>query len=289
MIEVFVSVLLVGILAGAVYGLFSVGLSLGFGVMRLVNFAHGEFVMLGMYAAFVLVEVTHASLYAMVPIVILAAVPVGYLVYVLFFRGTGLNAASHDQLIISLGLSIVLQNVALNIFGTTAKALNPTSIPTLKLGWLYVPEPQLIAFGVSVALTLLLDQTLQRTQVGRAVRAIVADREVASMLGINVQRIYTLAFVVSIVLAAIAGAILYGYFPVSPDVGANFILLGFIAVVIGGIGDFRGAFVAGVLIGVTESLVTTYWAASVQDVVAFAAFILVVVLRPQGLFGRAVA
>lgn len=283
--EVLVSTCIIGLLIGAVYGLFSVGLSLSFGVLRLVNFAHGDFVMLGMYAAAAFVGATAVGIYWSLPLVALAALPVGYVVYTLFFRGTG-GKASHDQLIISLGLALLLETAMLNVFGPNARALNPLSTPSVSIGWLHLPQPQMVASVVAAVATLALDAFLMRTRLGKSVRAVVADREVATLLGINDRMVFTVTFVLSIVLAGVAGVVLYGFQPVTPETGSNFILIGFMVVVLGGIGDIRGTFAAGLLVGLVETLTATYVDTSVQDVAVYAAFVLTIVALPKGLFGR---
>lgn len=285
--ETFVSTCALGVLVGAVYGLFSVGLSLSFGVLRLVNFAHGDFVMLGMYGAVAFSVATGLSVYLAIPLVTLAAVPLGYLTYIVFFRGTG-GKASHDQLIISLGLALLLETAVLNLFGTNAHALNPLGTPSVSLGWLHLPKPQVVAFAVTVVCTLALDAALRRTAAGRKVRAVVADREVATLLGINDRLVFTATFILSIALAMVSGVVLYGYQPVTPDTGSQFILIAFMVVVLGGVGDVRGTFLAGLLVGLVESLTATYLNPSVQDVAVYAAFVLAIVARPAGLFGRGV-
>lgn len=283
--QLFVSSLVAGLLVGAVYGLFSVGLGMSFGVLRLVNFAHGDLVMFGMYGTAVLIAATSISLYAAIPLIAIAAVPCGAVVYYVFFKGTG-KKTEYDQLIISLGLALLLESMAVNFFGNDARALSALSVSSLHFGWLSIPEPQLIAFAVALGITVLLDLILRRSSIGRSLRAVVADREVALLVGINERRVFAGTFVVSVVLAAIAGGVLYGYQPVTPQTGGSFILLAFMVVVLGGIGDLRGTFAAGLLVGLVEGLTATYVNSSVQDVAVYAFFVLVVVLRPTGLFGR---
>jgi branched-chain amino acid transport system permease protein len=282
-----IQTLVLGLLVGAVYGLFSVGLSLVFGVMRIVNFAYGEFVMLGMYLGYVLSAEHGISIYVGLPLVVLVALPIGFVTYFLFFRSTGVKSGGHDQLIIALGLSVLLQAAAANAFGDSPRALEAPSVRTFHIGSIYIPGTQLVAFAVAVLLVLGLEQALRRTDVGRAVRAIVADREMALLAGIPTERIFTLAFSVSIALAGAAGVVLVGYYSVSPTTGSSFILLGFIATVLGGVGDIRGAFAAGLLIGITQIATATYVNGSVQNVAIYIVFVIVALLRPQGLLGNA--
>jgi branched-chain amino acid transport system permease protein len=283
-----VEAVVLGVLAGAVYALFSVGLSVSFGVLRLVNFAHGDFVMLGMYFGYFAAHSWGLPLYAVIATSVIPAGLLGLFVYQVFFKGTG-RGGNHDQLLIAIGLSILLENGTLDVFGETARSLHPLSVPTLHLGSIYFPQPQLLAAAVSLVLVVAFDLGLRKTSFGRAVRAVVADRTVAELNGVRPNLVFLGTFMASIVSAIIAGIVLLGYLPVTPEVGGALILIGFISVVLGGIGDVRGTAAAAVIVGLTESLVATYWAASVQDVVAFALFILVAMLRPRGLFQRSTA
>lgn len=283
-----ISSVVAGLLVGAVYGLFSVGLSLSFGVLRLVNFAHGDLVMGGMYGASALIAATSISIYVAIPLIALAAVPFGLLLFLTFFQGTG-TRNDHDQLIISLGLALLLETAAVNLWGNNARALNPLSIPSVTIGWLHLSQPQVAAFGVAIVLTAAIDVILRSTPIGRAVRAVVADREVALLMGVNEKRVFAGAFVVSVVVAAISGVVLYGYLPVTPTTGSDFILIAFMVVVLGGIGDVRGSFAAGLLVGLVENLTATYVNTSVQDVAVYALFVLAIIFRPAGLLGRGAA
>jgi branched-chain amino acid transport system permease protein len=139
-----------------------------------------------------------------------------------------------------------------------------------------------------VVLVLVFAYVLRRTRFGREVRAVVADRRIAELLGIRAGRVFVLTFVASIVTAIIAGVFILGYLPATPDAGSEFILIGFMAVILGGIGDLWGTFAAAIIIGVAQSLVASYWAPNVEDVAAFALFIVVALTRPKGLFSRAV-
>jgi branched-chain amino acid transport system permease protein len=282
-----IETLLLGILAGAVYGLFSAGLSLAFGVLRIVNFAHGDFVMIGMYVAYFCSATLHVSIYLAIIFGLVGGALISIPVYYIFFKGTTRKTV-HGQLVIALGLSFLLENGVLNIYGSQTRALHPISTPTWHLGSLYIPEPQFYAFVAAAVATVLLEVLLQRTAAGRVLRAVVADREAAEILGVKPERTYLWAFAVSIGLALMAGVVLFGYYPASYQVGQNFILIGFICVTLGGIGDVRGAFVSGLVVGVSESLVATYWSITVEDVAAYAVFVVGVLFFPQGILGRAV-
>jgi branched-chain amino acid transport system permease protein len=279
--------LIVGLLTGGVYGLFSAGLSLAFGVLRIVNFAHGDFVMLGMYLAYYTTSLFHLSVYWAVPIAAVGGVVVGVPVYFLIFKGAH-RGEDHSQLLLALALSVLIEAIAQNVFGSQTRALNALTMASWSVGPLHLPKPQVIAFVVAVAVTIAVELFLSRTRAGRTVRAVVADREVAETLGVRSGRTFVWGFALSIALAGIAGAVLFGYLPVTYTTGQNFALIGFICVVLGGIGDIRGAFIAGLIVGVSESLIGTYWNTAVQDVGAYAIFVIGIVLFPRGILGRAV-
>jgi branched-chain amino acid transport system permease protein len=281
--------LVLGVLSGAVYGLFSVGLSLVYGVMRLVNFAYGDLVAVGMYVAYSISTALHTSLYVGLVFALLGAVPAGAILYVGFFRGAEAQHRSHDQLLISLGLSVLLENGLSDIYGSTPIAsANGLANSAIHIGPLGIPDGQVVAFVIACCLTAVAQLILMRTRIGRALRALVADREMASMLGIRTSLMFGLSFIASVALAAVAGVILFGYLPASPDAGQNFILLGFVCVILGGVGDTRGAFLAGLVVGVIESLTTTFWNPQLQDTTVYIVFLIVIMLRPRGLLGTAV-
>jgi branched-chain amino acid transport system permease protein len=284
-----VEAVVLGVLTGSVYGLFSVGLSLVYGVMRLVNFAYGDLVAVGMYVAYSTSTALHTSLYIGLVFGLLGAIPAGAILYLGFFRGAEAQHRSHDQLLISLGLSVLLENGLTDIYGSTPVAsTNGVANSAVHIGPIGIPDGQLIAFAVACCLTIVAQVVLMRTRTGRALRALVADREMATMLGIRTSLMFGLAFIASVALAAVAGVILFGYLPASPAEGQGFILLGFVCVILGGVGDTRGAFLAGILVGVIESLTTTFWNPQLQDTTVYIVFLLVITLRPRGLLGTAV-
>jgi branched-chain amino acid transport system permease protein len=274
-----------GILAGAVYGLASVGLSLVFGVMRLVNFAHGDFIMIGMYVAYWFTSATGWSVYASIPVVVLFLAVMSYVVFYVLFRKSALTGRHTDQLVISLGLAILLEAAAQQIFGSNSLSV-PAPTGGITIGAIVLPTTQLVAFGVGIAAVVALEIVLNHTVVGRGLRAVVSDREMASILGIPVGTLYVAAFVVSGVLAGLAGVVLVAYYPVSPTVGLNFILICFVCVLMGGAGDIIGTFVAGIIVGIIESVTATFWHPAYQDVVVYGVFIVVALVRPQGVLGR---
>ncbi|MGE0629634.1 MAG: branched-chain amino acid ABC transporter permease [Hyphomicrobiaceae bacterium] len=287
-VEGLIQALALGILAGSIYGIVSAGLSLVFGVMRLVNFAHGAFMMVAMYIAYAFTRSTGWSVYASIPVVIICLAALGYAVFFVFFRTPALEERHNDQLIISLAVAILIEAVAQQIFTSEPKVVEGP-VGGISLGSFVLPTAQLIGFFVAVLGFIVLDAVLNRTRNGRALRAIVADREMARLLGIPVQNLYVTAFVLSVVLAGVAGVVLVAYYPVTPITGMNFVLISFICVLLGGVGDVYGTFVAGLLVGIVQSLTAAFWYPSYQDIIVYLVFVLTVMLRPRGLLGRAYA
>ncbi len=274
-----------GLLLGGVYGLVSVGLTLIFGVMRVVNFAHGEFLMLGMYAAYWLVVLTGVHPYV-------ALLPVGLLLFaagVLIQWGLiqrVLGQTDETQILLTVGLSAVLQGVVLFVWGADYRSIrSPLASASIALGPVFLSVPRLIAFGVALMLGGGLYLLLRSTDLGKAMRAAAENREVAMLLGINPLQIYLIAFGIGIGLVGIAGALMIPVLPTFPTVGTLFSLIAFVVVVLGGMGDVVGAMVGGMIIGITEALVATYVALDLVPVATSLIFITILLKRPQGLFG----
>jgi branched-chain amino acid transport system permease protein len=277
--------IVLGVLAGSVFGLASVGLSAVFGVMRMVNFAHGDFIMVGMYIAYAVSSGLRWNVYLSLPFVIIAMAIFGYVVFKILFAKAAIGGQHNNQLIISLALAILLEALAQQVFGSDPRIVpGPKGGPSI--GSLVLPTAQLVGFGVAVACMVLLEIGLNRTRHGRALRGVVSNRETATLVGIPVGSYYTLAFMISAVLAGISGVVLAAYYPVTPDVGLTFVLLSFVCVLLGGAGDIMGTFIAGLIVGVVESLTATFWHPTYQDVTVYALFIVLVLLLPRGIRGN---
>jgi branched-chain amino acid transport system permease protein len=289
----FLNAIVAGILVGSLYGLFSSGLTLIFGITRIVNFAHGDFVTIGMYLA-ILVSVHFgiAPLYMTVPVG-LAMMGLGYSLYrtVLYrtvVRDITATQAQNSQMVLTLAISIIIVNALQAILTANGRTSKPTLTDTYKVGGIFLGESRLVAFGVSVVIFVLLLLLIKRTTFGKAVRATVDDREMATMVGIKTQRIYALTFGIGILLAGVTGAILATYYTAVPTTGENFMILGFVIVVLGGLGSIEGAFISGIIVGVLEQLTATYVALDLEDVGIFLVFVVVLLVRPSGLFGSRV-
>ncbi|OLT05661.1 hypothetical protein BJF90_01165 [Pseudonocardia sp. CNS-004] len=285
----FLQTLASGILVGGLYGLFSSGLTLIFGITRVINFAHGDFVTLGMFGAVMLFTSLGLSpLLGILPVAVMSFL-LGAIVYKVVVRRTlairGISAvdAQHGQLVLTLAVSILVSNLLLMAFGPSPRAVQGVLPDVYDVFGVYIAQARLVSFVIALAVFLVLYHFLQRTLYGKAIRATVDDRDMAAMVGIDPNKVYAVSFSVGIMLTGVAGCVLATYYPVTPTTGAGFLIIAFVTVVMGGLGNVVGAFVAGLLVGVIQQLTAIYVAVDLQDVGLFLAFVLVLVLRPQGI------
>ncbi|MCZ8279713.1 MAG: branched-chain amino acid ABC transporter permease [Acetobacteraceae bacterium] len=274
-----------GLLMGAVYGLVALGLTLVYGVLHIINFAHGALLTLAMYAAFVAHGAFGLDPYAaMIPLAGLFFV-LGYLVQRLVI-GPASRGDDSNMLLVTLGLSIIIENAMLAIFRSDTMTLRlPYAMSMVELGDVLLSVPRLIGFGVTLLLAVLLFLLMTRTDTGRAIRAVAKERTGAALVGIDVAHIYAVTFGIGTACLAIAACLLLPSFYVSPRVGNAFVLVAFTIVVLGGMGSVTGALLGGLFIGVVESLSGLYFGDSLGQIGIFLIFILVLLLRPTGLFG----
>lgn len=283
--ELFGQALITGIMIGGIFALISVGLSLIWGVMRIINFAHGEFLMIAMYIAYFLVAKGGWDPY----LTIIVTAPALFLIGVLIFQVTIrpiLKDPSMNQIMLTLGLSLILQNLALVIF--KADVLTTSTAYTrmnFMLGPVVVRGSQLIAFVGSAIAAYALYWFLQKTDTGRAIRAAAQNRDAAVLMGINVRTTYLLAFGLGSASLGVAASLMIPFYYTSPTVGLFFGLIAYVVVVLGGLGNFMGALVAGLIIGMTESIGASILPGSLSRVLTFGIFIVVLLFRPQGIFG----
>jgi branched-chain amino acid transport system permease protein len=291
-----------GILVGGTYALMCVGLGLIFGVMRVINFAQGEFMMLGMYAAFYLVtSVGFQAVFGLYLGPILAAFAAGPILFAvawllhagLVTRVSGRAAhgaqaeGQHVQLILTLGIALVLQNGGLILFGSMPQSIRtPLSNQAWNVGPVFLNASRVVAFAVAVGLALLLYVFINRTSVGKTLRAAADNAEAATYVGIDVDRAHRLAFSIGIALTAVAGGLVATYYPFQPYVGVDFVIIMYTGVVLGGMGSILGAFWGGMTIGLVQQLSTLVLPIQLQNTAIFVVFLAIVMFRPQGLFGR---
>lgn len=276
-----------GLLIGGLYCLVAVGLTLVFGVMRLINLAHGEFVMIGSYVAYWLIAIQGVAVaWAAIAAVVFVAGVAVLVKKTLIERIVG--TPHLNQILLTYGLALCFQNLALLAFSPNYVSVSlPVSTMTIRLGGVSVGLLRGVAFVLAVVLIGTLFVFLQRSGTGKAIRAVAQDREAAMYMGIDVERMYLVTFAIGAGLAAVAGLMTSLIMYVYPYVGFAFVVKAFAVVILGGLGSIGGAIVAGLLLGMTESVVGTYlpggpgWA----EGLAFVVLIVTLMIRPRGLFG----
>src|SRR6195256_1975829 len=279
-----------GLLTGALYALVGMGLALIFGVMRIVNFAHGAFMMLGMYVTYVLFTRTGLSPYALFIVTGIALFACGYGVYFALLRPIH-GQSDFMQILLTMGIGLICSDAVLLIFGADYHQINiPLQDRNFRFGQqISVNAPWVVSFVIAVGLALALYLFVMRTMTGRAARAIAQNRYAAPLMGINVFRVQAISFAVGSAAAGVAGALLLPVFYLYPGVGDQFTLKAFVMVVLGGMESIVGAALAGLVLGVLENLTSLYWGNQWALAVDFVIFVLVLSLKPSGIFGRQTA
>jgi branched-chain amino acid transport system permease protein len=274
-----------GILIGSVYALMSIGLTLIFGVLRIVNFAHGEFLMIAMYGAWAFSRLLGLNPYC----AIVAIVPAMFLFGALVYRLIVSPALGRPHLVVvfaTMALSIFLQNAALMLMTADLRDVPPIFARSMTIGPVFVKGELLIGFAVTLLCTIGLRWLIKHTFLGKAIRATVQDGEAAMLMGIAVPRIFLITFAAGSALVGLAACIMVPLFSVFPTVGLNFVLIAFVIVVLGGMGSIEGAWLGGVCVGVVQSVSAYYVAPAYGQLFFFLLFLLVMIFRPNGLFGQ---
>jgi branched-chain amino acid transport system permease protein len=274
-----------GLLAGGVYVLVAVGLTLIYGVLHIINFAHGSLLMLSMYAVFFLWKLLGLDPYMSLPIVVGGAFVVGFVLY----RGL-IGRFSHGRdeniLLITLGISIVADNGALLFFGGNNETVDvPYAGQIIELGVAFLPLAKVISFFAALVICLALGLFMAKTDTGKAIRAVAKERQGARLAGIDVEKIFAISYGIGIACLGAAACLLMPTFYVTPQSGYAFVLVAFTTVVLGGMGSFVGAAVGGFLIGITESLGGLFLGEQLGQIGISLIFILILLFRPTGLFG----
>jgi branched-chain amino acid transport system permease protein len=281
----FVQTVASGILTGGVYAMVGIGLSLIFGVMRIVNFAHGEFMAVGMYIAFALFRAFHIDPY----LSLLAVAPAGFLLGAFVERvllAPIQNAAEHSLILMTVGIGLILSNALLLIFGAHPETIYTSySTRTVRIAAITLSVPLLVSFALTVIVVAGLFLILTRTDLGRAIRAAAQNRDAAELQGVDTRFVQTAVFGIGIVLSMAAGVLLLPALYVFPTVGGIFTLKAFVVTVLGGMGSIVGAIWGGLLLGIVESVGAGLGATGYRDAFGLVAFLLVMLIRPQGLFG----
>ena len=287
--SILLSALLNGLTTGAVYALIALGLTLIYGVLHIINFAHGASLMMALYGVYALKERWGVDPYVALPFMVPAMFVLGYGMQRLI-----INRASHGKdeniLLVTLGLSIVMENLALLFFKSDTRTIDTAyTLSTVAMGpeavQVMVSLPKLVAFAGALVVSALLIVILQRTDLGRAIRAVAKEKQGARLMGIDVEHVYAMCFGLGLACLGAAACFLLPTYYVNPQVGNGFVLVAFTVVVLGGMGSFAGALLGGLLIGVVESFGGLFLGESLGQVGIFVIFIAVLLLRPQGLFG----
>ncbi|MGE0151612.1 MAG: branched-chain amino acid ABC transporter permease [Reyranellaceae bacterium] len=284
--ELLIQAIINGVLLGGVYALMATGLSLIFGVMRVINFAHGEMMVLGMYVAFLCKSLLGADPFVAWPVAAL----------VLFFLGVFiqryvinriLDAPHEIQLLLMLGLALVLQNTFLVLFGPAPKSVGSfMSLWTVWLGPWFIDMPRLITFGLAVVVTGLLFVFLQYSRMGREIRAASDNPYGAKVIGLDSRFIYAVAFGIGAACVGISGTLVASFVNFDPSMGFVLGVTSFYVVIIGGMGNIPGAFLGGLVVAIGESLGAVLLSPSLKQLVSFSLFIVILLFRPAGLLGR---
>ena len=274
-----------GLTTGAVYALIALGLTLIYGVLHIINFAHGAALMVALYAVYLLKTRLGVDPYAALPLVVAGMFALGYAL-----QRFVVNRASHGKdeniLLVTLGLSIVLENLALMIFKSDTRTIETAyTLSTVQIGPAFIALPKLVAFAGALVAAAVLLWVISSTDLGRAIRAVAKEKHGARLMGIDVDHVYAMSFGIGLACLGAAACFLLPAYYVNPQVGSGFVLVAFTIVVLGGMGSFAGALVGGLLIGVVESLGGLFLGESLGQIGIFAIFIAVLLLRPQGLFG----
>jgi branched-chain amino acid transport system permease protein len=284
---VLLQVIVGGLMLGALYALFSAGLTLIWGMMNFINFAHGEFVMLGMYVALFAVTWLGGGPAVFGLAALLALGLLGVALYFSLIRHV-MRGPMLAQILSTFGLALLLRYIAFWIFSANFVSLPKTSLSGIvNIGGIFVPASQLVAGLVAIALTIALHLLLTRTNIGSRLLAVAADRDAAMLMGIRPDRMQALAWALAAASAGVAGALMAISYPWSPSGGETFGLMAFVVVTFGGFGSVPGALYAGLIIGLIQAL-SAYWLGAIyRDIVVYGLFVALLWLRPQGLMGKA--
>jgi len=277
-----------GLMYGAIYALVALGLTLIYGVLHIINFAHGAMLMLALYAAFFLFHLLSIDPYISIAIVTPISFIFGYIIY---RYGIGVLSKGKDQniLLITLGLSIIIENSALFFFSGDQQTVSLSySYDALDLGFMYLSYPKIISFVAALIICALLWALMSLTDLGRAIRAVAKERQGARLVGINVEHIFAVTFGIGIACLGAAGCMMLPIFYVDPYTGNIFVLVAFTIVVLGGMGSIIGALLGGFIIGITESIGGLLLGESLGQIGISLIFILILIFKPTGLFGSKV-
>ncbi|MDX1412590.1 MAG: branched-chain amino acid ABC transporter permease [Candidatus Promineifilaceae bacterium] len=285
-----IQVILSGILVGAVYGLAALGLSLAFGVLKVLNVAHGALIMLGAYATFYMFTLLAIDPYVSMGIVFILLAFFGLLLYALVFRHViRLDEENRikNSLLIGFGLILILQTIAVRAFSADERSvITSYASAAWTIGDIRVPLIRLSGLVLAIIAVIILERFLTRTYLGKALRATSEDWATAALTGIDIRRVYFIAFAIATGLAGITGVMIATGFSINPNIGLSWTLKALIVVVLAGLGSMRGTLLGGLILGVAEALSAYYFGGEYREIVGLILFLIILSVRPQGLFGE---
>lgn len=278
--------IIMGILLGGLYAMIALGLSMVFGVMKLINVAHGDLVIFGSYFAFAIM--TYVGMDPILSLVI--GIPllfvVGFFIQK-FLMARAFRLSMEAPLLIAIGISLVLENTYQIVFTPMSRGLSTSySMESLTMGEIYIPLVYLLSFSVAIVVMFALGSFLKRTYIGQAIIAASQDAGSAQLMGINTTRIFAFTFGIASAIAAVAGVFLGLTFPFTPVSGIQFLIIAFGVVILGGLGSIIGTFVGGIILGLAQTLAAQYISASMQMLFLYVIVLVLLAVRPRGLFGR---
>jgi branched-chain amino acid transport system permease protein len=276
-----------GILLGGVYALVSVGLTLIFGVLGIVNFAQGSMLTLAMYIVYSLGESLGVPVYAATVLAVPLMFALGYVIQLTLLNRLTMSGSHEGPLLVTLGLSLLIVNVLLMIYSGRPKSVGSAVDGSVHILGALLSWERIIAFLGAVAVTAALTVILRRTSFGLSIRAVASNPHGAALVGVNVGRVYGLTFAIGAACVAVAGGLMAPLVSITPSVGEEFTILAFVIVVLGGLGNVVGAMVGGILIGLVQTVGSLYLSGSGSLILVFAVFLLTLFFRPQGIFGGA--
>lgn len=275
-----------GILMGFIYALVAVGLTLVWGVMDIINFAHGEFLMLSMYTAFWMYSLFSIDPLLSLPVATAIIFLMGFITYKIIIKRV-IDAPGLTALLATFGLSLFLRNMAQFLWSPNYRFINETIVGDKKLvlGPIVLGMPQVVASVGSILMTTAVFYFITKTRTGRAIQATALDKDTARLMGINTEKIYAVTFGIAGACVGVAGALMSTFFPTHPESGALYSLLAFVIVALGGFGNIMGALYGGIIIGLAEALGGFYLGTQFKYAVVFLIYLIVIQVRPKGLFG----
>ncbi|MCC6146975.1 MAG: branched-chain amino acid ABC transporter permease [Anaerolineaceae bacterium] len=287
MLEIILQYIVDGLMVGTTYALVAMGLTMIFGMMDIINFAHGELYMIGAVLAYYLTSTLKLNFFLSLAVVVLLTFAFGAFLERILMRRIR-NAPHAMTAAVTIGLSMFLANFVYFVMGPVPQSIKaPFPLKAIFLGPIMLTQSRIFAAGVTIFTIIATNYIIKHTKLGRAIRATIQDHMAASLAGVNTHKIYSFGFAYGTALAALAGVLLGAMFVVTPFMGESMLGKAWIVVIVGGLGNIPGAIFAAVIIGVTESLTAGLWNSSWANMVSFIIVIIVLLIKPQGLFGKA--